>query len=192
MSDRLIIEAVQKLSGTQLTDQVSFLACEVLSVNKSTRTCVCKSIDGIRDFEFPNVRLMADVDDGFLLIPEIGSTVFVTYSRRNDPIIVLFSAIKEVLLISGDTSFSLTADGIVLNDGSFGGLIKIEKLVEKINNLENLVNDLIAKFNSHTHVLTLSTGTGTAAPTAAPETNQLSPTQRNELENEQIKHGKKS
>lgn len=192
MSDRLIIEAVQKLSGTQLTDQVYFLACEVLSVDKSKRTCVCKSIDGIRDFEFPNVRLMADVDDGFLLIPEIGSTVFVTYSRRNDPIIVLFSAIKEVLLISGDTSFSLTADGIVLNDGSFGGLIKIEKLVEKINNLENLVNDLIAKFNSHTHVLTLSTGTGTAAPTAAPETNQLSPTQRNELENEQIKHGKKS
>lgn len=192
MSDRQIIESIQKLSGSQLTDQVYFLACEVLSVDKPARTCACRSIDGARDFEFPNVRLMADVDDGFLLVPEIGSTVFVTYSRRNDPIIVLFSAIKEVLLISGDTSFSLTADGIVLNDGSFGGLIKIEKLVEKINNLENLVNDLIAKFNSHTHVLTLSTGTGTAAPTATPETNQLSPTKRSELENDQIKHGKKS
>jgi len=106
------------------------------------------------------------------------------------PFVAQFSAIDQALIISGNSQLSITDQKIQLNDGSYGGLIQIQKLITKINNLENLVNDLAAKFNTHSHILTLTSGTGTAAPTAAPETNVLTPTQQTDIENPLITHGK--
>ena len=113
------------------------------------------------------------------------------YSTQNDPFIALYSDIDSAYLQVGDSSIEILNDGsITLNDGSYNGLVKVADLVTKLNNLENLVNDLISKFNSHTHILTLTSGTGTAAPTAAPETNTLTPTKQSDLENSKITHGK--
>jgi hypothetical protein len=65
----------------------------------------------------------------------------------------------------------------------------VGELTTKLNNLENKVNDIVAKFNSHTHILTLSTGTGTAAPTTTKVPGTLTPTEQSEIENDKVKHG---
>lgn len=206
-NNRQLIEAVQKMTGTQLSDKVMLLAATIDSVDVAKRTCNVTAVSGQQTIAIENVQLMADIDDGFLIIPAVNSTVIVAYSTFNKPFVSLFSGIDKVLLVAGEKSASvqidvdgllleieqtkvLIADGeIMINDGSLGGLVKVSELTTKLNNLENKVNDIVAKFNSHTHVLTLTTGTGTAAPTANPVSGTLTPTEQSEIENEKVKHG---
>lgn len=186
-NDRAIIEAIQKISGTQLNDKVRLFAASVNSVNESARTCTVTTISSQGSMTIENVQLMASVDDGILLLPAIDSTVIVSYSTYNQPFICLFSELQKVLLIVGSSVMSIK-DGIIqFNDGSNGGLVEVIKLTTKLNNLENLVNDLVSKYNTHTHILTLTSGTGTAAPTATTEPSTLTPTQRGDIENTLIK-----
>lgn len=190
MSDRAIIQAVQTLAGTFNADTVHLITAEVDSVDTASRTCNVTTISGKNSTAIENVELMAAIDDGILFVPSIGSTVKISYSNYNSPFIVQYSEVDQILFISGSSQVSIVDGKIMFNDGSYGGLIQIEKLVEKLNNLENLVNDLAAKFNAHTHILTLTSGTGTAAPTTTIETETLTDTQRSDIENNLIQHGK--
>lgn len=205
--NRQIIEAIQKMTGTQLRDNVNLLSATVDSVDEAKRTCIVTTISSQGQITIENVQLMASVDDGILLIPTIDSTVFVAYSTFNQPFIALFSGIDKVLLTAGENNatIQMDADGllleiadtkvliedgqITLNDGALGGLVKVIDLVTKLNDLENKVNELLAAYNSHTHILTLSTGTGTAAPTATQVSGTLTPTQRADIENDKIIQG---
>lgn len=189
MSDRDIIEAIQKIAGRQLDDPVSVVACEVVSVDLSTRTCDCTTISENSAIDIPNVQMMAEVDDGFLLVPSLGSTVFVLYSTRNAPYIVLFSQIDQVVMIVGGSQVIIKDGLLQMHDGSFGGLIRITDLVAKLNNLENKFNDLTAKYNLHTHA-GVSVGSGTTAPPIPIEAGTLTPTTREDLENTEVTHGK--
>jgi len=190
MSDRNIIQSIQQIAGTYNADIVHLITAEVDSVNIATRTCSVTTISGKNQTAIENVRLMAAVDDGILFIPTIGSTVMIFYSNYNLPFVVQYSELDQVLFISGSSQVQIIDGKIMLNDGSFGGLVEVIPLVQKLNNLENLVNDLISKFNSHTHILTLTSGTGTAAPTTTLETGTLTATQRKDLENSTVQHGK--
>lgn len=180
-SDRKVTEAIMKLAGTFAWDKVGYIPCIVNSVNANERTCDCTPIGGNAVTDIPNVQLMAEIEDGILLIPAVNSTVIVCYSTRNVPYITLYSALDKVFLISNS--------GTQFQGGEFGGLVIIGQLVAKVNNLENAFNDLVTKYNTHTHVLALSSGTGTAAPTATEETTVLTPTVRDDIENGSVTHG---
>lgn len=203
--ERAIVESIQRISGTQLSDKTLIYSATVDSVDIADRTCNVTTISSQGEMTIESVQLMASVDDGFLLVPAIDSTVIVTYTTFNKPFISLFSAIDKAVLIVGENNVSLEMDnlGILLeiantklsfkdgltqfNDGALGGLVKIIDLTTKLNNLENKVNTLLSAFNSHTHLLTLTSGTGTAAPTVAPVVGTLTPTVRGDIENEKIK-----
>ncbi|MDQ2718245.1 MAG: hypothetical protein M3Z26_00585 [Bacteroidota bacterium] len=190
MSDGQIIQSIQQIAGTFNADIVHLITAEVDSVNIASRSCSVTTISGKNSTALENVELMAAIDDGILFVPSIGSTVKISYSNYNSPFIVQYSEVDQILFISGSSQVSIVDGKIMLNDGSYGGLIQVEKLVEKLNNLENLVNDLAAKFTSHIHVLTLTSGSGTSAPTASSETTTLITTQRADIENNLIQHGK--
>lgn len=156
------------------------LPCSVISVSgdpvTGLMTCDCKPLDGSAIIE--DVQLCANFTDtttqaGFLLIPSENSIVTVSFKTNIDAYVSMVSLV----------------DAIYLNGNEYHGLVKIQPLITKLNNLENLVNDLITKFNTHTHVLTLTSGTGTAAPTLTQEPNTLTPTQQGDLENTTVKHG---
>jgi len=74
---------------------------------------------------------------------------------------------------------------LTINGSEFGGLVKVIELTQKLNAMENIVNDLILKFNTHTHI---AAGTPTSIASVI-ETNNLTPTQQSEIENTVIKHG---
>jgi hypothetical protein len=189
MSDRDITESIRHLAGTHLRDHVEIVAAIVDSVDIASRTCNVTTITGKQSTAIEGVKLMAIVDDGMLLIPTIGSTIFLTYSTYNVPFVALFSAVDQVTFIAGSSVLSIKDGLITLNDGSLGGLVEVAALVTRLNNAENMVNDLAAKFNGHTHILALSAGTGTAAATVTQETTTLTPTQRGDIENTKITHG---
>ena len=204
-ADRAIIESIQRIAGTQLADKVAIYSATVDSVDLASRTCNVTTLSSQGEMTIEGVQLMASVDDGILFVPAIDSTVIVTYTTFNKPFISLFSAIDKVVLIVGENNVSFEMDnlGILLeiantklsfkdgltqfNDGALGGLVKVIDLTTKLNNLENKVNSLLSAFGSHTHILTLSSGTGTAAPTTTPVPPNLTPTVRGDIENEKIK-----
>lgn len=170
MSARAIQEAIQQLSGTHLADRLYFLDCEVKSVDEAGRACTVIALSGKVGSEF-TARLMASVDDGILAVPSVGSTVIVSSSDFTTGCIVQYSEIEKIVFRGGD----------------LGGLVKVISLTTKLNNLENKLNSLILKYNTHTHNVT-AVGSPTG-PGLQPETGTLTPTQRTEIENKNITHG---
>ena len=166
MSNRGIQETIRKLAGTHLKDDIYLIQATVTSVNIPERTCDCTPIGGEAVTDLTGVQLMAEIDDGFLLIPAINSTVIVCYSTRNVPYIALFSAIDAVLLV--------TLTGIKLQGDELGGLVITPHLLTKINNIENAFNLLNTKVNS-------------ISPT--PVIPNLIPTTLGEIENTAVKQG---
>ncbi len=129
-----------------------------------------------RGAEIDEVRIKSVINSetsGIFVEPKIGSFV----------LCALIEGKIESLFIVGYSEvvkYHLNADLIELNGDAFGGLIKIDELVDKINRLEN---------NFLTHIHTSPAGpTGTPQDaTAAPIT--FLPTVKNELENTKVKHG---
>jgi type II secretory pathway component PulM len=69
----------------------------------------------------------------------------------------------------------------------------VQPLLDKINRLENKLNDLVGLYNAHTHVVTNATPV-IAAPVIAgapliTETIITPLTARDELENKKVQHG---
>lgn len=128
MSDRAIQEAVEKLSGTHLSDKVYFIDAEIVSVDKLNRNCIVQAVGGKRSNQF-TARLMATLDDGILIIPAPGSSVVVLRSEFTVPAIVQYSEVDEIILRGGD----------------LGGLVKIINLTQKLNNFVTEINTELTK-----------------------------------------------
>ena len=182
-----IKELIQKIAGTYGKANVKLFDGNVVSVDLPSFTCVVDSIDS--SLNGITVRFMLEQSDGDMSVPQVDSTVTVAMTDFTDPYIVSATWLDEKLFVVGNQSYDIKPDKQIFNDGGFDGLVKSPDLTTKLNNIENLLNDLISKFNNHTHILTLSSGTGTAAITLTPETNTLTPTQQSDIENPNITHG---
>ena len=196
--NREIKEAVQRLAGTFLKDGLSIIQATVTDVDTTKYTCTCSPISGDSTTTFTNVNLSANNNKGFIPLPALQSTVLVAVSiKNNPPYLIGWDLLQGLICIvqntnDGSISQLIIQNGIVqINDGSYGGLIQIDQLVTKINNIENLLNEFIGTYNTHTHLY--APGPGTPAPTDAPvstESNTIAPTtQRSDLENTKVTHG---
>ena len=137
---------------------------KVLSVDGA----VCK-VSRVRDGMVINrVRLNAisTADKGIVVTPKTGTYVLVSRLGEVNWFVTLCGEVEKI-------SIDAEAD-IVINGGSFGGLIRIEDLVGAINRL-------VEVFNSHTHTVV-------EAVAKSPEL-QMQRLNRNDIENTHIKHG---
>jgi hypothetical protein len=152
-------------------EEVYSLPCEVVEVSGSLAELA--PLNG--DANLLNVKLIAGTSTTPLLItPTKGSVVIATFLSKDTAFIGLYSEI----------------DTIELRGNQYGGLIKIEDLVGKLNDIENKVNGLITKFNSHTHLYAPGPSAPIpTAPTVTPETPITPITLKTDLENDKINHG---
>lgn len=171
MSDRAIQEAIQILSGTRQQDKVYLVDAIVKTVDKAKRTCMVQAIGGRANNTF-TARLMASVDDGFLMIPTVGSTVVVSLSDYSRAHVTQYSEVDQIIMRGGD----------------LGGNVIVGKLVARLNEVEQALRDLINKFNTHTHT-GVTTGPGTSGPTVTQETRTVTDTTVDEIENKNVTHG---
>lgn len=117
--------------------------------------------------ELKGIRLCAeDHASKFIIIPVVGSIVYVTMDSETGGIVTGFSEVDEVYL-RGD---------------AFGGLVKVSYLVSKLNALENKVNAIITAYNAHVH-------TASNTPTVSLIVGTLTPTINSDIENTKVKHG---
>lgn len=164
MSDRAIIEAVNKMSGLYKVDQVSYTDTVVESVDTAARTCTCSVLAGNAEYQV-TAKLMAAVDDGLLIEPAVGSTVKLIFSVNVEPFVCQYSEIANITIDA--------ATLIKLNDGSFGGLVKLDGVM---NYLKGVFADL-TKISTALNVL------------GAPVILQTKTPNKKDFENEKIKHG---
>lgn len=161
----MIEELIRILAGNKGVEQVFQLDASVISVDMGNRTCEVECVSGKAKNKL-TVRLMCAVGDGVLVKPTVGSTVGVLLSKSVEPIIYQYSDVDEIVLRGGD----------------LGGLVKVNELVERLNKIENLVNDFSTKYNLHKH-------TANNTPTTDIFSQTLSNTTVNQLENKTITHG---
>lgn len=183
------------------------LVCTVDEVDKAARTIDCTPINEGAPLLGVNLQANQEADYGFCLFPEKGSFVVVGFVADGAAgVVLLTEKIESAEIVIGDTSAFMNADGfrlktekmsadinrenIIFNDGNFNGLVIIQKLTDKLNELKDTVNDLISKYNSHIHTTTATVGTGSVgviSPTS--NTAQLAkPFNRSDYENNKITH----
>jgi hypothetical protein len=164
-----IITAIRQIAN--IGDEVYSIVCKVKqgSVDLNEKTCICVPING--DAEIWDVKLMAKNQTGLFIIPKDNSDVIVTMTNKTSGYVAMFSELEE----------------IQLNGDNEDGLVKINDLVTKLNNLESAFNQHILLYNAHIH----SGGTisGSTAVPAVVDTQSLTPTIKNDLENTKVKHG---
>ena len=176
MSDRAIIESINKMVGNHKLDQVTYVNATVKSVDLKKRTCECIVVDGHTEYDL-TCKLMATIDDGILIIPILNSTVKVIFSQNVEPFVVQFSEIEKIII---DTK-TLTQ----FNDGSFGGIVKVKELTDKINTLEKDLNKLKQIFTTWTPLAETVLKTSITAWSGQ----QITTTKADDLQNKKITHG---
>ena len=89
----------------------------------------------------------------------------------------------EIVVKDKDTaSVVVSEDGIVMNNGTLDGLVKINELTDKLNNLVKEVNAFIKTYNTHTHIGAHGT---TSTPSATGT--DVSDFKKSDYENEKVK-----
>jgi len=163
-----IITAIRQIAN--IGDEVYSIVCKVDSVDLAEKTCICSPING--DAKILDVKLMAKNQTGLFIIPKDNSDVIVTMTNKTSGYVAMFSELEE----------------IQLNGNNEDGLVKINDLVAKLNNLENDIN--ILKTALSTWVVVPNDG-GSALKIASASwyAASLTPTVKNDLENTKVKHG---
>lgn len=190
------------MSGVEIYCKI----CTVNAVDQTARTVDCTPIDESAPLVGVNLQASQDGTLGIVLFPTVGSYVMVAFISPAVAVVALYDEIDKVQIdigrtsatitdeqvdaAVGDTTVKITPEGITLNDGALGGLVKIEELTK-------MLNSLIQSFNTHTHELPTGgvavTGSATAqanpAPVVVPAiTNGHNTVAVSDYEDEKVKH----
>ena len=176
-----IAEKLKAVVQKGIVCDVLILTAQVKSVGEMTCT-VC-----IDDLELTDVRLRAVVNtetEQLLIKPKTGSYVLIadlsggSFSKFA---VISYSEIESVNLKIGEQTLLINKDGFVLNGGDFGGLIKIQELTNKLN-------ELVKAFNAHTHTVATQGTAAAQSGTAAPVTSQAQTFSESDYEDKKVKH----
>ncbi len=163
------IQSIAALSNNTNNTNNKNIICTVIDIDTATNTCTCLPIDGVSG-PITNVLMVADLNTEPTSKPNINSQVMVSLIDNNTGYISLGGSVKSVALAGKD----------------FGGMVIVEELVKKLNNIENLLNNLIGVYNQHTHVVA---SFGTSATPLPIESSTVSPTVASDIENIVVNHG---
>ena len=180
-----ISEAVKKLANTQPPSD-NVLLCIAKNIREQDFICDAEPIDGSADIQ--DVKFCIDEHTNFVLVPKENTTILVVMDTDVSGFVVMTSEIQKIILSVNDgAKIEIKEETITFNSGDFGGLVKIQPLIDKINRLENQLNSLYSLLKTHVHpVSAVGSPTGNS-PNLAGLTN-IDLTQKNELENLNITH----
>ena len=130
-----IQDAIKIITQRELArSEMYCVLCKVNSVDTSARTCEVSPLNGKADLF--DVRFQAELSltEGVFIEPKVDSTVLVAFINSVQAAVVLCSEVENIYIdTQGDTIF---------NGGANDGMVKVIELVQKLNNLENDLNDI--------------------------------------------------
>lgn len=171
-------------------DKLSEIKQSIVNISKSVRnanvfTAEVERIDGekcsvsVDDLTLTDVRLRAVINgenSKLLITPKIKSSVLVidlSGGKYNDLAVVNYSEIDKIEIDCDNK--------IVINGGNNDGIIKINELTQKLN-------DLVDAFNNHIHTTDATVGATTVVGTIAPTTSPVQQFNKSDYENDKILH----
>lgn len=153
----------------------------VKSVDEDTCTIDVVTAEGMDIFEV-KLRAVKSEKYGCIIFPKVNTTVQICQiNNDNDYLMLHADEVEKIYWKIQDTTKEVTKDGFIYNGGQNDGMVKVKELTQKINALENKVNQIIAQYNSHSH-------SANGASTTTLVTGTLQVTNKNDLENTKIKH----
>lgn len=140
-------EIAELMKGFRLSGNVFFPAI-VESIEGMT--CTVK----VDNLSISDVRLKAtneQSEDSILLTPAIGSSVLIgSISNDFDNLFVIrANALSEAFLKIGEMSFKLDKNGISINDGKNGGMVKIDEMVKWMQRVYTDLQTLKTTLQAH-------------------------------------------
>ena len=183
-----IQEAIRKMAaaGTEPYCKV----CTVDAVDEDARTVDCTPLDEGAPLVGVNLQANQECGEGVVLFPAVGSYVVVSFLGASVAVVVLAEKVDKIDLAVRDTTAKISPEGVVINGGGLGGMVKIEQLTQKLN-------EFISAFNSHTHEIPTGVvavaGSATAQSNPAPVmvpaiTSQHPSVAVSDYEDEKVKH----
>lgn len=140
---------------TAEVDSVSGQSCDVM----------------VGSMKISEVRLCS-VDDGesgnLMIVPKVGSKVLVMDMSGGD--------MRDLVIVKVSQT-----ESIVINGGKLGGLIKIEELTKKIN-------DLVKTFNNHTHTVKTTGSSSAQSGVSDVPMSKMQSLSKGDYEDERVKH----
>lgn len=141
-------------------------------------TGVARNVDadnGVCDVEIEGKApakgaLIGNADSGVMTVPKEGSVVAVVWASPVTAVVVMVAEVEELRIMGGQ----------------LGGLVKVEELVKKLNAVEKDLNSLKQVFQGWVTV-PQDGGAALKAAATAWATQQLTETQKSDIENEKVK-----
>ena len=145
------------------------LVCVVDEIDKTNRTIDCTPVNEGAPLLGVNLQANQGSDFGLVIYPEKGAFVVVGFLAEGAAGVVLSTdKIESAEILIGESSAVIDADGlrmntskmsahinkedIIFNGGNLDGLVIIQKLTDKLNELKDTVNGLVNKYNTHVHI----------------------------------------
>lgn len=161
-------EFIRKIVGK--TNFSTYL-CKVKIVNGAT----CDVVRVIDDMEIKDVRINSTIteNEGLVIAPKVNSYVLITDIDGDKWFVSQYSQIDSITL---DVDNKMT-----INGGNNDGIIKINELTQKLN-------DLVNAFNNHIHTITATVGATPVVGTISAPTPQAQNFNKTYYENDKILH----
>ena len=184
------IATMIKQLATQGGNGTGFTVGTVTAVDKETRTVDVQPLN--EDAPLLGVNLQANQGStvGVVQIPRKDSFVMVGYVADGAAgMVILCDDIEEVQVVIKDTdtaSVVVDENGVTMNGGKLGGMVKVEDITTRLNLIEKDINKLKQAFTSWTPVpqdggAKLKTGVASWAGS------RLTESKRGDYENEKVK-----
>lgn len=141
-------------------------------------TGVARNVDadqGVCDVEIEGKApaegaLIGNTESGVMVVPKDGSVVAVVWVSKTTAVVVMVAEVEEIRLMGGQ----------------LGGLVKVVELVKRLNAVEKDMNSLKQVFQDWAPV-SQDGGAALKAAATAWATQQLTETQKSDIENEKVK-----
>lgn len=179
-----IKDAIKEMGGTLLP---GLKIAKVVSCSGYTCTIQMDTL------QLKDVRLRAVVnnnEDKVLITPKAGSYVLVydmSGGKMRDLVVVSCSEVEKIEIKTENTTVDIDKNGVMINGGNLGGLVKIEKLTNKLNAIENDINNLKSAIEAWTPA-PQDGGAALKGVVSTWSSQKLSVTQKNDYEDTKVKH----
>jgi len=135
----------------------------------------CDVVRAIDDMEIKDVRINSTIteNEGLVIAPKVNSYVLITDIDGDKWFVSQYSQIDSITLDVDNK--------MIINGGNNDGIIKINELTQKLN-------DLVNAFNNHIHITTATVGATPAVGTISAPTPQAQNFNKTYYENDKILH----
>lgn len=136
-----IAQQFGSILGGKSVGQIILFTAQVVSIQGDTCTV---NFDGLPITSIRLTPTTTEREETILLTPAVDSYVLVgsLSGDLNNLCVLAADTLASVELTIGDISVFIDKEGVVLNGGELGGLVKLDDVTKKINALENQLNQL--------------------------------------------------